>query len=190
MMMRAAAVGGLLAVIVAVALAVLPPLRGGGAATAAPPSPCTGSGVRLSIGGDVSPTTGQQPLVLRLTNRGHAACTLFGYPVVSLADAGGHSLPFRFSHRGSRTVTGAAPPLVELEPGGTAVVLISKYRCDRRAVRAAVSLRVRLPYERTAAALPLRRGSSTGQFCGVGDPGSTLDISPFEPRLDATLATQ
>lgn len=66
-----------------------------------------------------------------------------------------------------------------------ALAMLNKYRCDLRDVRLARSLRLGLPGTgaRARASLTLPRGGIA--YCGRGDPGSTVSVSPFEPTLRA-----
>jgi len=55
---------------------------------------------------------------LEISNIGHHACTLFGYPGVSLVNNSGHQVGLPASHSGPRA-------LVTLAAGGTAHVVLS-----------------------------------------------------------------
>jgi hypothetical protein len=55
-----------------------------------------------------------------LSNTSAAACTLFGYPAVGMADASGRTLPSQVSHGGSYTFVAEMPTTVTLSPGARA----------------------------------------------------------------------
>jgi hypothetical protein len=146
----------------------------------------TCSHVGIAPGPEISPATGQNPLALVLTNRG-PECVLDGYPAVALLDARDDVLPFVVSHLGDQQVTDRPPVEVRLQRGDTAYFMLNKYRCDLGTVRTARVLLARLPgarrpLDRISIAHPPRIG-----YCGRGDPGSIVTVSPVEPTLaDAT----
>jgi hypothetical protein len=148
---------------------------------------CRISQLRVALGPDLTAPTGQHPLALRLVNRGGAACVLDGYPVIELLDERGR-IPFTSRHDGNLTLTSKRPKRVIVRPGGRAFVALSKYRCDLGDIRLARELRVHLPGGRPRrwAALGIPRASDIA-FCGKGDPGSLVSVSPFEPTLRAVL---
>jgi hypothetical protein len=149
-------------------------------------APLSSSSCRLSqfavrLGPDVSEKTGQHTVMLRLVNRGRRACVFDGYPRIRTYDRVG-LIPFAITHRGDQMVTSRPPSRVVVRPQRAAWVAVNHYRCDLGEVRAATTLRIDKavitlldPYQRLA-------------YCGKGDPGSTLAVSPFEPTLRATLA--
>jgi hypothetical protein len=138
------------------------------------------SSCRLSIarGDDMSEATGQHTLVFVLTNRGTRACTLEGYPKVELRDAYGR-LPFVIRHGGDQMLTARAPGRVRFPPGRHAYVALNKYRCDRGDTREPTKVVLVPPGGRAQLSAPV-----TGWFfgwCGRGDPGSTVSVTPVEP---------
>jgi|CZLB01.1.fsa_nt_gi hypothetical protein len=66
--------------------------------------------------------TGEHSDFYALTNHGASACTLAGYPEITLYGAHGAPLPFRYSRRHSPYVTAAAPVTVILRPDASAWV--------------------------------------------------------------------
>jgi hypothetical protein len=150
------------------------------------PARCSPSGLALSLGPDVTPATGQHPLAVRFANHAAKACVLFGYPRMEFRDRAG-AIPFLIRRRGDQMVTPRHPERVLVRPGRAAFVLLNKYRCDRGDVRKARILRLGLPgtlaWQRASLVLP--RGWIT--YCGRGDPGSTVSVSPFEPTLRAAM---
>ena len=147
---------------------------------------CRASDFSIAVGFAISPATGQNPLTLRLRNRGPNACVLFGYPAISLADRRG-AIPFAIRRVGDQMVTARRPTPVLVHVRGTVFVVLNKYRCDLGDRRLARTLRLGFPGDasrRLALALPPypRMG-----YCGKGDAGSTVATSPFEPSLRAAL---
>ena len=133
----------------------------------------------------LSPATGQNPVGFVLTNRGSGVCHLHGYPAVAILSKRGGRIPFVTSHRGDQMVTSERPRLVEIAPHQSAFLLLNHYRCDLGNVSSGKRLRVSLPHSGTLSqTLP---GSGIA-YCGPGDPGSVLAVSPVEPTLRAALA--
>ena len=170
---------------IAAALLVLSALQAGDARSAAP-RPCRAAELVLQLGPQVGEATGQHSLTLRLVNLSRSPCSLDGYPRVLLLDATG-ALPFAITHHGDEMVTSRPPRRLVVEPARAAFVLLNHYRCDRGVVRTALVVRLGLPGSRATMSLPLADPYDRPTFCGPGDPGSTLAVSPFEPTLRATL---
>ena len=107
-----------------------------------------------------------------------------GYPAVGLHDRSG-VIPFSISHRGDQMITSRRPGPVGVPHGGVAFVLLNQYRCDLRNLRAATVVRLGSP----AASTSIRLANHYRQphYCGRGDPGSTLAVSPLEPSVRAAL---
>jgi hypothetical protein len=142
------------------------------------------SSCRLSIapGPGWSEATGQHTLAFVLTNRGTSTCALDGYPHVEFRDAHGR-LPFVIRHGGDQMLTKRPPARVRFAPGGRAYAAVNKYRCDLGDKR-----------EPTRAVLVPPGGGTplsirvTGWFfgwCGFGDPGSTVSVTPIEATPNA-----
>ena len=146
---------------------------------------CRASQLALAKGLDISPATGQHPLVLRLTNRAQRPCSLRGYPTVEFTDERG-SIPFSIGQGGDQVVT-PRPPALVVRPSRSAFVLLNKYRCDLGDVRIARTLRLGVPGDKARLTLGLRSSFPHYGFCGRGDPGSTVVTSPFEPTRAAVL---
>jgi hypothetical protein len=156
-----------------------------GAAAEVRPS-CRAAGFSIAVGFAISPATGQNPLTLRLKNRGPSTCVLFGYPTISLVDRRG-AIPFAIRRGGDQMVTARRPTPVVVRPRASVFVLLNKYRCDGGDRRLALTLRLGFPRDmsrRLSLAMPTypRIG-----YCGRGDAGSTVATSPFEPSLSAAL---
>jgi Protein of unknown function (DUF4232) len=148
---------------------------------------CRISQLSISPGPGIAEKTGQHSLVIRLTNRASRPCVLDGYPTIALTDARG-ALPFHVRHGGDDMLNAHGPRPVTVSRGGHAYAVINKYRCDLGDLRVAGALQVRLPRSAPARHLVLRipPGYILG-YCGKGDPGSTVAISPFEPSIGAAL---
>src|SRR5205823_1426869 len=115
-------------------------------------------------------------------------CMLDGYPAVRLYDSAG-AIPFVIRHGGDQVVTSRRPTRVLVKAGGAAYLVLNHYRCDftvrRTAKRVFVGLAGASRAQSASVAItnPLRRPN----YCGRGDPGSTLTVSPLEPTLRSAL---
>jgi hypothetical protein len=160
---------------------------GAGASAASRPPTCTIGRLRLALGPHVSEATGQHTLALRLVNRG-STCSLDGYPALWLEDQSGR-VPFVIRRGGDQMVNSRRPAPVRLRLGGAAIVALNHYRCDRGPVRSATVVRLGLPGTSRAASLALAVTDPylRPAWCGPGDPGSIVSVSPFEPTLRAAL---
>jgi uncharacterized protein DUF4232 len=149
--------------------------------------PCRLSRFVVTLGPYVSEATGQHTLALRLENRGSVMCVLDGYPRVLLYDAAG-ALPFVIGHGGDQMISSRPPRPVVVRPGGRAFIVMNKYRCDRGVPSGRVTRRIRISSATPAAGsasiafgdlhkipMPYR----IPDYCGKGDPGSRLAVSPF-----------
>ena len=159
-------------------------------------APCRLSQFAVTLGPYVSEATGQHTLALRLENRGSATCILDGYPRVVLYDANG-VIPFVVKRGGDQMITSNPAKPVNVLPGRRALVVINKYRCDRGAARGSrgtrrISISSDRPGtgrasiifgDRRAIPMPYR----IPDYCGRGDPGSTLTVSRFVGTLRAAL---
>jgi hypothetical protein len=147
---------------------------------------CTAAALRLGKGERVSEGTGQRPISLTLTNVSSRGCHVLGYPGVSYVDSAGRVLPFRYVWGGDQMVTSKPPARVDLPPGGVAYIAANKYRCDMADLARATAVRVILPDERVA--LQLALDVSWISYCGAGDPGSSVFVSPVEPDYVSTTS--
>lgn len=140
-----------------------------------------------SFGRRISEATGQHTLALRLTNDG-SACTLYGVPAMWFEDAHGR-IPFHV-RRGTDQMIAAPYALpVQVRREGSAWVVINHYRCDLGPKRAANVIRIGLQdatYSDTIT-VNVRNPYSMVDYCGKGDPGSTITVAPFEPTLTAAF---
>jgi hypothetical protein len=74
-----------------------------------------------------------------------------------------------------------------MAPGGHAYVTANKYRCDTTDFLQAVTVRLTLPNDAT----PLEASITETvpmDYCGPGDPGSIVHVSPIEQSFSATLS--
>lgn len=187
------------ALVVVSALYVALALAGSAIARVGSRSPLTGcrlSQFTVSIGPYISEATEQATLALRLVYRGNRRCTLNGYPYVRVLDERG-AIPFVIQHGHDQMITPRPPRPVLVRPGGSAFVILNRNLCQiavsssvaRGATRieigtadsgqgglAVLSIprRVPMPYR-----VPV--------YCGKGQLGSTIAVSPFEPTLQAGL---
>jgi hypothetical protein len=120
-------------------------------------------------------------------NVGTEACYLFGYPGIGVYDASNRLLPLDYHWGGDQEVTDAAPTRVGLAPGGTAYVLVNKYRCDLGIGDAGITLQLIPPDDTKSLVLNIQNLMSE-DYCVPGADGSTLSISPIEPTVQATLS--
>lgn len=148
------------------------------------PSRCAVSQLTLAWGGPTSEATGQDTLPLVLTNTSRTGCHLFGYPGISLIDANGRILPLQYVWGGDQMVTSSPPVMVEIAPGASAYIVTNKYRCDTSDYMHAVRARL-IPPDDTAFLQVSIVNNVSMDYCGQGDPGSILHISPVEPSFQA-----
>jgi hypothetical protein len=130
----------------------------------------------------------QNSLALTLTNRSSAPCYLFGYPTVTQFDRSGRALPFDYRRAGDIVVTSRPPTRVELSPGTTAYVTIDKFTCafDEDGVTSRIELTP--PDDTLPVATALPRDAITLGYCGPGDRGTEVYVSPVEPTSQDTFA--
>jgi len=149
---------------------------------------CGPAVLTLADGPRLSPMTGEHGVFYELVNHGRLACTLAGYPHITLY-ADGDPLPFRYAFGGGPYVTDRPPAAVTVQPGGAAWILVAKYRCDLGDLRDATTIALTVPGTVIAITGPLPRddGASTLHYCrgGADDPGQTVTVSPIEPAPSA-----
>jgi len=154
-------------------------------------TPCAADVLALGPGPRVVPMTGEHAVLFILANRGPRACTVRGYPRVTLYDADGGVLRFRYADGGGPYVTGGKPVTVVLAPKGTAYVLVAKYRCDLGIIATAATIRLTLSARNSqvfAAREPVGVPGPPGlSYCSGGprDPGQLVTVSPVEPTPQA-----
>jgi hypothetical protein len=172
----------------AVLVAALGAKHHAGAATAAP---CRIGQLTLTIGPEIQPRAGHYALTLRLVSRSPSACLIDGFPTLALRDRLG-TIPFVIGHTGDHIVADRRPRSVVVEPGRAAFVVVGHYRCDRgerSGMRTARTVSLAL----TASGRQSPRVSLDGSplralhYCGKGDPGSTLNVSPFVRTVFSAL---
>ena len=154
--------------------------------------PCAASALVLRPGTPVSPMTGEHAVSYALANRGSVACTMRGYPRITLFDARGQALPFRYADGGGTYVTARKPVTVVLAPGASGYIGVAKYRCDLGIARTAAAIRLALPAARgqvfTAREPVGVSGTPDLSYCrgGPHDPGQLVTVSPIERTQLAT----
>jgi hypothetical protein len=125
--------------------------------------------------------------MLTLKNTSSAPCHLDGYPHVELADETGKPIPFRYRNGGDQMITSRSPTVVTLAPGQTAYLMINKYRCDMGDKTPSRVVRVTPPGDATALRMPVGDRPDLA-YCGPGDPGSVVDVSPVEATAKEVFA--
>jgi hypothetical protein len=124
-------------------------------------------------------------LPLVITNDG-PNCYLLGYPTIAMYDRNGTVLAFVYADTGDMVVTARTPSRVDLPPVSSAFVTINKYRCDLGPGSQAASLELIAPGETTPLTIALVQHVAL-DFCGPGDPGSVVVVSPVAATQGATL---
>jgi hypothetical protein len=119
--------------------------------------------------------------VVELVNRSQRGCVVKGYPVIRLIDRQGNVQPFRIAHSGDQMVTDREPRTIRLRPGAAALVMLNQYRCDLGGITVSRELQLGLPGWRRAP-LKVATGHHEFTYCGRGDPGSVLHVSPIGAR--------
>jgi hypothetical protein len=148
---------------------------------------CRASQFKVSLGPDLPSPTGRGDIVLRVRNEG-PSCRVHGYPTIALLDGNGKVLPFVYRRGGGMMVTPRAPKPVVVRAGRSAWILLEKYRCDLGGDRFSTAARIGLPG--AEGRIELTFPPSGGfDYCGKGDPGSVVFVSPVAPTLRATRAT-
>jgi hypothetical protein len=99
-------------------------------------------------------------------------------------------IPFVYRHGGDIMVTSRPPRPVLLRAGGSAYVLLDKFRCDLGDRRESTSVQIGLKGS-TSRSRPVALGDMHISLCKPGIPaeGRVVNVSPFEPTRGATRAT-
>jgi hypothetical protein len=145
------------------------------------------SQLRLSIGPHVPGASQQNTLLLLLTNVSGARCSLEGYPSISLSASSGAVLRFSYRRGGDQRLTSALPTRLWLRPGAVAYLGINKQTCIARQTVIAQRVRVTPPGGQQPIDARLPAYPMLG-YCGPGDPGHVVDVTPAEPSIQAVLA--
>ncbi len=160
-------------------------------ARSTPSAVCQLSQFNVLLGPRISEATGQHTLALRLVSRSAERCVLDGYPEVALYDDRG-LIPFRIQNGGGQMVTHHRPVRFVVRAGGSAWVVLDNYRCDLGTKRAATSVRIATansalrPLLLVSVVNPYRRLD----YCGQGDPGSSLLSHRSNPRFERRSAAE
>ena len=151
---------------------------------------CKARMLRLSLGPDVSPMTGEHAYLFELTDRSAGSCVLQGYPGIRLIH---HASTLAFVYRqGGGYVTQHKPKRVTLNPRSRAYFLVAKYRCDVGDLRTTTAIRVALPSIGGHLTLRLNQAYTGFDYCKPqpGNPGNHVDVSPVEATASATNPVQ
>ena len=150
----------------------------------APVGPCTGSDLRLSVeGGDAG--MGNRVTVLALQNIGARACSLTGYPTVTLQDARGRTLSSIRAEQspGSYFRQGQAPTPVQLAPRAKAYFEMAWSVVPNEAMQKtcpdAAAIKVTAPGDTAAVSLPF----------SFSPCGGRIRVSPIRAEANPTPAT-
>lgn len=148
-----------------------------GSAVSAPP--CRANQVRLNIEtGDAG--VGNRLTVFGVTNTGAAACSLAGYPGVSLLDAQGRALTAVRSDQNPQTTTPVAVPAGGKVFFDIAWTVVPYEGAGERVCPSAARVRVLLPGDPAALAIPL-----TFSPCG-----GRIRVNPFRSGVEAGQAPE
>jgi hypothetical protein len=102
-------------------------------------------------------------------------------------DTAGRVLPLQYVWGGDQVVTSSKPVMVEVPAGGTAYVVVNKYRCDTTDLMQGAAVRIIPPDDRAFLQVSIADNVPM-DYCGPGDPGSVVYVSPIEPTSDAAVA--
>jgi hypothetical protein len=155
---------------------------------------CAASVLALRPGPFASPMTGEHADSFMLANHGSAACTVSGYPQVTLYDSHGVAVPFRYARGSGAYVTAKKPASVTLPPGKSAYVLVAKYRCDLGSADDATAIQLTLRAVGRGPAFsgrePVGGGAAGLSYCKGGreDPGQLVTVSPVEATFQTTTS--
>jgi hypothetical protein len=114
---------------------------------------------------------------------------MLGYPKVALLDSANQPLPLVIEDSGDQEVTSARPSRVDISPGSVAYVTVNKYRCDTGIVGQATSVRLTPPANTQYLQMSILENVPM-DYCGPGDPGSILHVSPVASTYLATTPFQ
>jgi len=125
---------------------------------------------------------------LAFTNVGRTTCALEGYGAISMLDAKGVVLPFRYGHSSLYFVT-AHPALVVLHPGGHAYEIVAKYRCDLGEAIAVARMRIVVPGSHEILFVSFGGESHRSAYCkgGRDDPGNLIGVATITRSRGANL---
>ena len=153
---------------------------------------CAAGALALGVGPAVIPKTQQEPVLLRLVNRGSVACRLDGHPRVRLAAASGAPYPFAYRDGGDQEVSGRSAVAVTLAPRTAVWVMIDKNHCELHTSRPPPRVRwIELAPPGSVAFLrvAVRAGAPHLEYCPAPDPGHRVDISAVARSPAAAAAT-
>lgn len=151
------------------------------------PLGCDAHHLTLGPARSVSPATGEHARSFSLTYNGSRACTVSGYPTVTLLDAAGTALAFHYVHH-DQYLRRVPPATLLLTRGQHAYFVIAKYRCDLGVVAVAsrVAVHVGTNGSWTQPTLSERlTGQDALEYCrgGPNDPGQTVAVTAYARSL-------
>ena len=152
-------------------------------------STCPPSHIAVGTGPEISPATGEQPLVLTLSNEGPRPCVLDGYPRLRLVTSADTVLNLSQVTHSQYLLATIAHPVI-LAVGAFAYVAIAKYRCDLGDLQVPSRLRLTLPGASAGTALTVSGRVISGlDLCkgGRSDPGNLIAVTPVESTLADSL---
>jgi hypothetical protein len=141
----------------------------------------------LRAGPAVVAKPGQLPILFELVDRGRSACSLDGYPRIELRGSAGTLYRFAYRDGGDAEVTSRRPAVVTLHAGSGAWILINKAACVGN-VNGRLASVISVVAPGSSRTLTTRFGGNVRypDYCGSGDPGHQVDVSPVEPTIAAT----
>ena len=141
---------------------------------------CSINQLRLAHGGFAEGGTQQLAAAFVLKNVSSRACSMRGYPRVTLLDSDGKKLSFTDRKGGDEQGWSESPKTVTLAPGMKAEVLILENTCTFRPTAIVSRIRLSLPAH-TNTETARFRSSTDFEYCRSNDPsGDVLHISPIE----------
>lgn len=126
---------------------------------------------------------GHHLLFFAFTNVGPGGtCSLQGYPGVEFRrnDTDTGPMPFTLVDHGGVVITSNPPSKVLVKVGQTVFAAIDKQDCVKGNNGLGPLVRVTVPGNPTITELNVP-GDFTVTLCDAGDPGNTIDVSPFVP---------
>ena len=133
----------------------------------------------------MSEKTQQHTTAFLLANVSSRTCRLDGYPSLALLDGRGRALSFVYPRRSDQMITAARPVEVRLAPRQSAFFAFNKNVCVGHTNRYARTLRVVLPGGQSRWTVDL--GPRAVDYCGGGDPGHVITVSPVESRFSGAF---
>lgn len=128
--------------------------------------------------------TQERGILFTVRNTGTAACSISGYPAITLAETT-KPLPFTFERSGSQYVTGQPPAQVQLAPGGLGYFVVAGQECNTDSAAAPDEARISLPND-TSQQIAVAAGSGVPIPSVCATHPSTFHVSPLVASIQAT----